>query len=803
MFRDATSEIRLHPGRFIGTLLAIAISVAFIAAISTLVSTEQQSMARFTQLPFSKADVVVDGEFDDPAAVTEALGGVDGVTAVATANKVVTLLTHNDKTVFVTFVPVPQEAFQWATIDEGRWPTDVSEIALSADGLAQLGLSVGDSVLVEGDGEQATIVGKTTDPKAWFGVTGYVDGPAEDAYAGGPWVLRTDGNPAALLPAIRDALPEAMPGEPLDVSTGDDARMALLNDLTGDFDVFRTLLLGFAGVALAVGVLTISNTFTILVAQRRRQIGLLRAVGASTGQVRGRLLWEAVLLGLIGSLLGVGLGIAVAAAGATITGSLYWGLVLRPGELLAALGVGVLATLLSVVGPSFTATRVSPIEALQAVPSAARAKRLSITRAVVCALFGVAGVGLVVVSRMSADWALPWAMGAGFLLSIAILGAAPFYIPPLLRLLGRIFGFTGATTKLAATNAARNPQRAAATAVALMLAVGLVVTLQVAVSTVRTSGVEAINERYPVDVVLSAYEGALPEDLLGDVRGLDGVSDAVEVLSKTAEINGYESWSIRNVNPARTQLGLPDDLAAPNGVIILGDDAFPASLELPGVAGLVTLKVQKSNRLDWGAAAVSEQTFALLAGEPRVAELWVKLVDRGSATDLNQVVSAAEAAPGEIGVDGQAFAAGLLEQVLGVVLIVLTALLGVAVVIALVGVGNTLGLSVIERQRESALLRALGMQRSSLRVMLLVEALMLAFVGTVVGIAAGAFFGWLGVSSAILMMPPESRSELVFSIDGGLTVLLVAVCLVAASLASVLPGRRAANATPTEALAVE
>ncbi len=803
MFRDATSEIRLHPGRFIATLLAIAISVAFIAAISTLVSTEQQSMARFTQLPFSKADVVVDGEFDDPAAVTEALGGVDGVTAVATASKMVTLLTHDDKTVFVTFVPVPQEAFQWATIDEGRWPADVSEVALSADGLAQLGLSVGDSVLVEGDGEQATIVGRTTDPKAWFGVTGYVDGPAEDAYAGGPWVLSTDGDPAALLPAIRDALPEPMPGEPLDVSTGDDARTALLNDLTGEFDVFRTLLLGFAGVALVVGVITISNTFTILVAQRRRQIGLLRAVGASTGQVRGRLLWEAVLLGLIGSLLGVGMGIAVAAAGATITGSLYWGLVLRPGELLAALGVGVLATLLSVVGPSFTATRVSPIEALQAVPSAARAKRLSVTRAVVCALFGVAGVGLVVVSRMSTDWALPWAMGAGFLLSIAVLGAAPFYIPPLLRLLGRIFGFTGATTKLAATNAARNPQRAAATAVALMLAVGLVVTLQVAVSTVRTSGVEAINERYPVDVVLNAYEGALPEGLSGDVRGLDGVSDAVEVLSKTAEINGYESWSIRNVNPARMQLGLPDDLAAPDGVIILGDDVFPATLELPGAAGPVTLKVQKSTRLDWGTAAVSEQTFALLAGEPRVAELWVKLVDRSSATDLNQVVTAAEAAPGEIGVDGQAFAAGLLEQVLGVVLIVLTALLGVAVVIALVGVGNTLGLSVIERQRESALLRALGMQRAGLRWMLLVEALMLALVGTGIGILAGAFFGWLGVSSAVLMMPPESRTELYFSVDVGLTLMLVAVCLVAACLASVLPGRRAANATPTEALAVE
>lgn len=803
MLRDATNEIRLHPGRFIATLLAIAISVGFIAAISTLVSTEQQAMARFTQLPLSRSDVVVDGQFEDPAAVIEALRSVDGVTAVATADKAITLLTHDDKTVFVTLVPVPLEQFQWARIDEGRWPTDVSEIALSLDGLTKLGLSVGDSVMVEGDGGQATIVGRTTDPRAWFGVTGYVGGPVPDDDTAGHWVLRTDRDPATLLPAIRDVLPEALPGMNIDVSTGDDARAAALNDLTGDFDVFRTLLLGFAGVALVVGIITISNTFTILVAQRRRQIGLLRAVGASTGQVRGRLLWEAVLLGLIGSLLGLGVGIAVAAVGATITGSLYWGLVLRPTELLAALGVGVLATLLSVIGPSFTATRVSPVEALQAVPSAARAKRLSMTRAVLCALFGAAGISLVAVSRMSDAWALAWAMGAGFLLSVAVLGSAPFYIPPLLRLLGRILGFTGATTRLAATNAARNPQRAAATAVALMLAVGLVVTLQVAVSTVRTSGVAAINERYPVDVTLRTYEGPVPESLFEHVRGLDGVSDAVEVSSKVVEIDGYESWSIRNVNPARVELGLPEDLAAPDGVIILGQHSFPETLDLPGVAGPVTLKVQQSAKLEWGDGAVSEATFAQLAGTPRVAELWVKLVDRSSATDLNQVVSAAEAAPGDIGVDGQAFVAGILEQVLGIVLIVLTALLGVAVVIALVGVGNTLGLSVIERQRESALLRALGMQRAGLRWMLVVEALMLALVGTGIGILAGAFFGWLGVSSAVLMMPAESRTPLHFSVDVGLTVLLVAVCLAAACLASVLPGRRAANATPTEALAVE
>ncbi|NHB84346.1 FtsX-like permease family protein [Tessaracoccus sp. HDW20] len=144
----------------------------------------------------------------------------------------------------------------------------------------------------------------------------------------------------------------------------------------------------------------------------------------------------------------------------------------------------------------------------------------------------------------------------------------------------------------------------------------------------------------------------------------------------------------------------------------------------------------------------------------------------------------------------------MLTRILGVMLIVLTALLGVAVLIALVGVGNTLGLSVIERQRESALLRALGMQRASLRTMLLIEAVALVGIGTVIGLLAGAFFGWLGVSTAISLMP-EADVELRFSLDWLYTAGLIGVCLLAAVLASILPGRRAANATPTEALAID
>ncbi len=178
--------------------------------------------------------------------------------------------------------------------------------------------------------------------------------------------------------------------------------------------------------------------------------------------------------------------------------------------------------------------------------------------------------------------------------------------------------------------------------------------------------------------------------------------------------------------------------------------------------------------------------------------LEITLEDRGDVTSIDQVVQVLESVPTADFSASDAGAILVLNQVLDVMLIVLTGRLGVAVVIALVGVSNTLGLSVIERQRESALLRALGMPRSGLRWMLLIEAIALV----VVGVAAGMFFGWLGVSSALLMMPGENM-QLHFSIDVLYTAGLIGVCLVAAVLASLLPGLSAASAPPTEALAAE
>jgi len=805
MLRDAINEIRLHPGRFVATLLAIAISVGFISAIMIGVRTEENSMTRSGVIAVSKSDVVVNAveEPADPGEVLKAIQGAAGVTKAEASLSGTLPLKHGDFSIYSKVMTLPSSEFRWASLAEGKWPSAEREIVLAKKGAEKLHVKVGDEITAgfAGDEQSASyrVVGLSNDAPSLYTENSYITtfGATRQPST---WIVKSQ-DPGAAVKSIQQAL-EPLGSDNFKVSTTDDYRVDQMKQLTGGFDVFRNLLLGFAAISAVVGMIIIANTFTILVTQRRRQIGLLRAVGASTGQVAGRLFAEAVLLGLVGSLFGVGIGAGVAAAAGVWTGAIYWGLVLPFGELGIAVLAGVLITVLSMAGPSIAATRVSPLEALQVVPSASRVKRLSITRGVFCCLFLLLGGGLVFQAFVNPAKGLLWAIGGGGFLSLAILLAAPFYVPVLLRLFGWLLGFMGSTVKLATSNSVRNPRRASATAVALMLAVGLVVTLQVAVSTMRTSALSEINQRYPVDVSVRDYDGPLKSGVVEELRRNDGVAKVVEISSKQVEL-GRRKFSVRNVNAARAELGLPDRMNAPDGVILVSPETaakLPGRVDLPG-AGQVEVRSSKSVPHD--AAVVSESTFEKLPGQSEIREAWIKLTDRTSTTALSQVMKVVSPLASEAEIGGGAAMAGILEQIVNVLLMVLTALLGVAVVIALVGVGNTLGLSVIERQRESALLRALGMQRRSLRLMLLTEAMLLAVVGIVMGVAAGSFFGWLGVVTSLGMMEESSRPEAVFSVDMLYTGGLILVCVVAAALASVLPGRRAANATPTEAPAAE
>jgi putative ABC transport system permease protein len=364
------------------------------------------------------------------------------------------------------------------------------------------------------------------------------------------------------------------------------------------------------------------------------------------------------------------------------------------------------------------------------------------------------------------------AVAGAIAVSLGVLFGSRLYVPFLLRSAGRLVRRLNPASAIAAKNVARDPARASATVAALALAVGLIVTLQVGVASVTaTIDVKAASE-HPVDIVIAA---------LDTPTGLAFVPDEVRVrLTTLANLTQVVGVDCRRVtNPAGTEPGpqakvcrYSDELArlsegfppmAPNQILVGERSSFllpGQEVHLGGTSGAVTLKAVASTTVDEGYTFVSDKTYDELVGVSTPANMvFASVSDPTKAAsivrDVNEIVTTSGTS---LTVDGGVVWKAQYKETMDIVLRVVSGLLAVAVVIALVGVGNTLTLSVIERRRENAVLRALGFKRRQLRLMLLVESVLLVGVGGLVGV-------------------------------------------VAAGLSSILPGRRAAKASPVEALA--
>ena len=828
MLRNALAEVRFHPTRYVATLIAIAISIGFMVGVSVFIRSQSSALGQQQSLVTSKADVVVDvGSSEaDPDSVTSAIKEVRGVAAAEPTAQTTQPLENGDHAVQANVYGLPSSPFRWAGLATGDWPTSSDQITLSTDAASKLGVEVGDQVTI-GD-TKLTVTGLSDDPGSLFAQTAYMthDAVAADS-SSTTWLVKIDSgaDPSAVATAIRDSL-KGMAGMPkpgttsgtLQVTPAADYQREAVTALTGDFDVFKYMLFAFAGIALMVGMIIIFTTFLILLAQRRRQIGLLRAVGASGGQVRGQFFVESVIVGAVGSLLGVGLGVLIALAGCAYTGALDFGLVMPWSELAAEFGIGVLATVLAAFVPSLRATRVAPLEALRPAATVER-RRTSIVLVVVSCVLLVAG-GLLAWQSLRADsWSIAWAMGCAAVLGIAVLVSTPVYVPWVIRGLGLVLRPFGSTAKLSTANAIRNPVRTALTTGVLMLAVGIIVTLQVGASTTQSTVMKLIDENYPVDVTVSTQPqsfnpqtGKVTPAKSAELPG--GVADEVEKLPNLKASTTLDGALVTSGATKQKVLVLAGsdidqispDVASqvrPGTVLVAGGTAKKGSkLVLTGDRGPVTLTVDRTKALDSSdAMLVSVSDLNKLSSSTVPAAVWGTMSDRTDmARTMAPIAEIMQSHP-ELAVGGGAFIAGILEQVLKVLLVVMTALFGVAVIIALIGVANTLGLSVLERGRESALLRAMGMQRNSLRLMLFFEAVQMAMAAVIVGVLCGSFFAWIGIRSIFKMA--GTSTAVTFSVDWTTTIGLVLVCFLAASLASVLPGRRAALATPTEALAEE
>lgn len=841
MIHVAWRELRHHPGRYLATVLAIAISVGFMAAVSVVMATESHATTMQTAAPYASADLDVeiapspDGtDFSDmtvsqmEARIAQA---APGVAKVWQLDSILVILENGDLSDIANCYPNPPAELSWLSAGAapvGQFPLHPGQVLISQSTAQVLHLQVG-STLVEGASQTTlTVAGITNEPPSRFAQQSIFVQP--DTFAqitGWPGVpigsflvkLSPGTSPADASAAIEAGFATA--DFSVTVMTGAQRIAETGADLTRNIDTFKYILWVFAGVAMVVGMITISNTFAILLAQRRRQLGLLRAVGASSSQVRHSIWLEGVLLGLVGSLLGIGLAFALAAVVGLVTGSLHWGLSIPWVELAAGLAIGMAITVLAAVLPARRATSQPVLDALRPVEATVAKARFSIPRLVICA--GLAGLGvagcLLSVSH-AGSYALILALAGAGLTSIGVLFGAPLFVPPLLRAIGAIVSKAGVTAQAGAKNVVRDPARSSATATAIMLAIGLVVTLQVGAASLQATVRDKIDSAYPIGLWLATSDAsqAIEPSMQAQLKQVSGVTGLVVLACRQAALLPPDSDyfvalnvcaydpGIASISVSPVDFTMPDDqiLVPPSGAFgKAGTTVGLGELLDETPVALMSLNAVASNLVrDAPFVLVSPSTLARLPGPQLSSSAMMSVGDTVAAMrGLNDLLSA----DGTYQYGGAAGQREMIDQVVSILVDVLTALLAVAVLIALVGVGNTLTLSVIERTRESALLRALGLQRGQLRLMLLIEALILTLGSALVGVAFGVFFGYIGAHSVVGQTLADATGGLTMTLRMAVNwpqmLGLLAILVVAAGLASVLPGRRAASATPVEAMA--
>ena len=574
------------------------------------------------------------------------------------------------------------------------------------------------------------------------------------------------------------------------------------------FGPFRVFMLVFAFVAVFVGAFIINNAFSISVAQRSREMAMLRAIGAGRSQVLRSVLTEALAIGVAASLAGLAVGIGVARGLGALMGGFGLDLpdgpmVVAPASMALAFAVGVAVTVVSAALPARRAGRVRPIAALrEAVVDRTSTSR---RRPVIGATVTAAGVAGLLVGLSGGGIELVGVGALVTLVGMAVVG--PVLARPVTRLLGLPLRRAGVAGQLATENAMRNPKRTARTASSLMIGVALVTFVTVFAASLRTSFDGAIDTDFGgthvVDSGVSDGGGGLSPELADTLRSTPGVRTVAEARTTPAVVDGTESPNLYAFDmPTIGELfdlgdveGSLDELGT-DGIAVAFDHARDEGWRL----GSRVTVVLPTGSFDFVVRALYEDD--LWVGQELVdvaafdAHLPGQLATRIYADDADDDAirtAAADFPSGEV-LDRGEFAHsvnGEIDQILGLIY----ALLALAVVIALFGIANTLALSTYERTRELGLLRAVGMVRTQLRATVRGEAMIVALFGTAMGIVVGTFFGWATVRA----LTDQGIDTL--TVPVGRLAIMAALAAAAGAIAAILPARRAARMDVLQALA--
>jgi putative ABC transport system permease protein len=841
MIRISLVSLWARKRRLAGTALAVVLGVAFLTGTLVLGDTLSANFDRLFAEVSSGTDVVVRNEtvIQADAGPDEARGPIDeslvgtvrDVDGVAAAEGQVVgygALVGKDGDPVGGNGP-PRTAGSWITdpdlnpyrLVDGRAPRTDDEVVVNQGAAKLAHLEVGDQATLQTPTPvDVTVVGIATfgDADGLGGVT-FTAFTLEGAQKN---VTREPGKVSTIVvkaasgvssDELRDRVTAALPGG-TEAITGTDLADERTDAISAEFlDMVRTFLVIFAGIALVVATISISNTFTITVAQRTRELALLRAVGASKRQIRRSVTIEAVGVGVVASAIGVVAGLGVAAVLKGVFDAFGFalpagGMELEPLSVVAGFVVGVVATFVAARTASRRAASLPPVAALR--DTAAEPRSLSRRRTLVGAVVTAVGLALAIAGALTGAL-VPAGVGALVLL-VGVLVVAPVALTPVAAGLGAVLRRTrGVNGMLAEENARRYPRRTAATATALVVGVAVVTLFTVFAASVKNMLEEQVSDDFGADLAVTTPVfggGGLSPDVATELAGMDQIDTAVglgggpvRLDGETERVTAADAGELPKVLSIETVDGSLDDLGR-DGIAVAADRAddegwtIGSTVDLgfvDGASETATVKATYDDNRMVGSFLVPAELWAAHTAQPVDTAVLLRLSD---GADVDQVRAAIEPLADRNGgsVEDEGEYAGSVSQGLDLLLGVVYVLLALAVVIALLGIGNTLSLAVYERRRELGLLRAVGQTRRQVRSVLRLESVIIATFGTLVGLALGGFLGW-----ALFATVSDGVGSL------GFPVVQLVVIAVLGALAGVLaarrPARRAAKLPILEAIA--
>jgi putative ABC transport system permease protein len=840
MVRAVLKGLLAHKLRLFLTAMAVVLGVSFVAGTFVLTDTINKTFDTLFGEISAGTDVAVraasgfgEGTTSDtsrdtvPAALLDVVRRVPGVAAAdGTVSGYAQYIDQAGKA--VTTTGAPTLGFNWTnpdlsplTLRSGREPQRSGEVVVDAVTAKDHKFAVGDKVkvLFRGPTEEFTIVGITgfgkadnlagatlaifdvTTAQRVFGKVGRFD--SIDAKA-------TEGVSAL---SLRDRVSGVVPAG-VEVVTSQQVADESAKSVQQALGFFSTALLVFAGISLFVGGFIILNTFSILVAQRTRELALLRALGASRRQVRWSVVAEAFLVGLFASLVGLGLGILVALGLKALLGAFgidlpASGVVIQPRTIIASLIVGVGVTVLSSISPARRASRIPPMAALRGagVEQGGSLRRRSIAGAVVTALGGAAllrglfGGGISLVG-----------LGAA-LVFVGVALLSPLAAVPMARVIGapfpRIAGMSG---KLGRQNAMRNPRRTAATAAALTVGLGLVACVSVLAASIKSSAADVVDKYLAADYIISTsnFMPSISTDLAPRLARQPELA-AVSALQTSEWRSDGATRDLFAGDPASLGQVLKLDVTAGDagglarGEILVGEQELkdkklavggmlPMTFARTGTKELRIAGTFAKNQL-LGDYLISTATFDANFTDRLEFVVLAKARAGVSPAAARAAVERVTADFPNVELRDQAEFKQQQEDQVNQILGLISALLALSILIALFGIVNTLALSIFERTRELGLLRAVGMSRRQVRSMIRGESVIIAVLGAVLGLAVGVLFGYAIVGA----LDDEGIGTVV--IPGGQLLAYVVLAAIAGVIAAVFPARRAARLDVLAAIA--